>query len=226
MKKLVLLAIVSMFLYGCASSVEDQPSSVIPVDLKKSELIQVLSEMSTKDALDVQYLLLIAEMNNKDMIDFREQLILALGQEQINNSFIPYSELENLFAMAKTKPDGCYGKENYEYYSPALQKDVIFVVETMRACAKGDNYLAIDTSIGDFQIDVKYGETVMNTSRKKSYFHNDVKIEENSYSSLSVGRLTLTQSLLSFETESGIVFEVDEKGVVTRSDIGLIGVVH
>lgn len=222
----MLMAVASMFLYGCASSHQDEPSSVIPVDLKKSELIQVLSEKATKDPLDVQYLLLKAEMNNKDMVDFREQLILALGQEQINNSFIPQSELVNLLAIAKAKPNGCYVKDDYEYYSPELQKDVIFVVENMKACAMDDNYLALDTSIGDFQIDVKYGDTVMNTSRKKSYFHNYVKIEENSYSSLSVGKLTLTEKLLSFETEAGVVFEVDEKGIVTRSDIGLIGVVH
>ena len=226
MKNLTLMAVISMLLFGCASPSEDDASKVIPVDLQKSELIEVLSEKATADALDVQYLLKDAEMTNKDMVEFREQLILALGQEQINYSFIPHSEFENLSAIAKAKPNGCYVKEEYEYYSPQLQEDVIFVVESMRVCTKEDNYVALDTSIGDFQIDVKYGDTVMKTSRKASYFHNYVKISENAYSSLSVGKLTLNENLLSFETESGLTFEVDEKGIVIRSDIGLIGVVH
>ncbi|MGR5063018.1 hypothetical protein [Photobacterium sp. DNB22_13_2] len=226
MKKLALMAVASMFLYGCASPSVDEPSSVIPVDLKKSDLIQVLSDKATTDVLDIQYLLSDAEMTNKDMVEFREQLILALGQEEVNNSFIPQSEIENLSALAKVKPDGCYVKEEYEYYSPQLQEDVIFVVENMRVCAKDNDYVALDSSIGDFQINVKYDDTVMTTTRYASNFHNDVKIDEKSYSSLSVGKLTLTEKMLSFETESGLVYDVDRKGVVTRSDIGLIGVIH
>lgn len=225
MKKLALLAVASMFLYGCVNTTADEPSSVIPLDLKKSDLIQVLSEKAAANVLDIQYLLSEAEMNNKDMVEFRDQLILALGQEQINNSFIPQAEIENLSAIAKAKPDSCYVKENYEYYSPQLQDDVIFVVKHMRACWEGD-YVSLDTSIGDFQIDVKYGDTVMNTARYSSYFHNDVKVDDNSYSSRSVGNLTLTEDMLSFETESGITYDVDKKGIVTRSDIGLIGVIH
>lgn len=226
MKNFALMAILSMLLFGCASPSKDEPSKVIPVDLQKSELIQVLSEKAATQALNVQFLLKDAEMTNNDMVEFREQLILALGQEQINYSFIPQSEFENLSAIAKVKPNGCYAKENYEYYSPQLQEDVIFVVESMRVCAQEDNYVALDTSIGDFQVDVKYGDTVMTTSRHASYFHNYVKISDHSYSSLSVGKLTLNENLLSFETESGLSFEVDEKGIVTRSDIGLIGVIH
>ncbi|MGF1734730.1 hypothetical protein [Photobacterium satsumensis] len=225
MKKIALMAVASMFLYGCVNSNVDEPSSVIPVDLKKSDLLQVLSEKATTDVLDIQYLLSEAEMNNEDMVEFKEQLILALGQEQINNSFISQAEIENLSAIAKEKPDNCYVKENYEYYSPQLQEDVIFVVEHMRLCWKGD-YVALDTSIGDYQIDVKYGDTVMTTTRDASYYHSSIKVGAHSYASRSVGKLTLTEDALSFETPAGMTYDVDKKGVVTRSDIGLIGVIH
>ena len=226
MKKLALMAIASMFLYGCATPSNEEPTTVIPVDLKKSDLIQELSEKATTDVLDVQYLLADAEMSNHDMVEFKEQLVLALGKELVNNSFIPQTEIKSLLSKAKDEVNDCYTKEGYEYFSPELQEDVIFVVESMRVCTNDDGYVALDTSLGRYQMDFSYGDIVMTTTRDASMYHNYVKSDDHSYSSRSLGQFTLNKDFLSFETSSGIVFEVDKKGIVTRSDMGLIGVIH
>ena len=226
MKKLVLMAIASMFLFGCATHSAEEPAALIPVDLKKSDLIQELSDMAATEMLDVQYLLAEAEMNNRDMVEFREQLVLALGKELVNNSFIPQSEIKSLLSKAKAEVNGCYVEEGYEYFSPVLQDDVIFVVENMRVCSKDDGYVLLDTSLGRYQMDISYGDIVMTTTREASMFHNYVKSDDHSYTSRSLGHLTLNDDFLSFETSSGIVFEVDSKGIVTRSDTGLIGIIH